>query len=85
MASAKYQLTEVGHVAKDFKSRHMLTFDEIAEAAGEKKSCFEQARRNERGFEALRKNIMEWMRERDPVLVDESLSTYDKLYRKKEA
>ena len=82
---AKYPLTELGYVAKDFKSRHMMTLDEIAVAAGEKKSCFEQARRNDRGHYTLRENIMAYMRERDPELVSLSIKAYNRLYRQKEA
>jgi len=85
---AKYPLTELGHVAKDYTSRHILTFIELGEAITEatgievKESSFQQARRDERGYEPLREVIMRYMREQDPELVESSLAAYDVHYRK---
>jgi hypothetical protein len=85
---AKYPLTELGHVAKDFTSRHILTFIELGTAISEatgveiKESSFQQARRDERGYEPLRELIMDYMRKLDPELVESSLAAYNTHYRK---
>lgn len=91
---AKYPLTELGHVAKDFQEKHRAsfsTFSEMADAVTAatgleiKESSFQQMRRDERGFSPHRKTIMDFMRERDPALVDASLATYAEMYCRKEA
>ena len=88
---AKYQPTELGHVAKDFISRHTMTYVELGKAVTEatgfevKEPSFQDARRNERALEPLRKHIMDYMRERDPALVQASLATYEAIYGQKGA
>ncbi|MDR1668335.1 MAG: hypothetical protein LBR76_00065 [Oscillospiraceae bacterium] len=87
----KYPLTELGHVAKDFISHHIMTYvglgDAVTKATGVviKKASFLEARRSERGFPALRQTVMDYMREQDPELVAASLAVYDQLYRRKGA
>lgn len=87
----KYPLTELGHVAKDYTSRHIMTFIELAEAVTKatgieiKKNSFIEARRSERGFPTLRQTVMDYMREQDPELVLGSLETYKRLYQQKGA
>lgn len=88
---AKYPLTELGHVAKDYAARHIMTYVEIGEAVSKatgieiKESAFQQARRDERGYEPLRQTIMAYMRENDPELVEISLANYAEMYCRKEA
>ena len=84
---AKYPLSELGHVATDFKSRHIMSFPELGEritkATGVeiKEPSFQQARRSDRGHEALRKVVMDYMRSEDPKLVEASLATYNEYCR----
>jgi len=79
---AVYPLTELGYVAKEFISCHITTFiqlgKDVTEATGVeiKEPSFQQARRNDRGFEILRKTIMDYMRDKDPELVETSVETY---------
>ena len=84
---AKYPLSELGHVATDFKTRHILSFPELGERITKatgieiKEPSFQQARRSDRGHEALRKTVMDYMRSEDPKLVETSLASYDEFYR----
>lgn len=88
---AKYPLTELGHVAKDYAARHIMSYPEIADAVTKatgveiKESSFQQARRDERGFNLLRQTIMDFMRKNDPALVESSLAVYADQYLRKEA
>jgi len=88
---AKYPLTELGYVAKEFASCHILTFIELGESAGKAagakitEAAFQQARRNDRGYEALRKTIMDYMRDQDPELVETATATYKARFQKEGA
>ena len=88
---AKYALTELGHVAKDYTSRHIMSYLKLCAAITEatgvevKETSFQQARRSDRGFHELRKLIMDYMREKDPALVEASLAIYNELYKQKGA
>jgi len=87
----KYPLTELGYVAQDFKTRHILTYpvlcERVSKASGVevKEPAFQQARRSDRGYETLRKTIMDYMLSEDPELVEASLATYDTHFRQKGA
>jgi hypothetical protein len=87
---AKYPLTELGYVARDFATRHIMLNSQLAEAITKATgfkvttSSFQQAIRNERGYDALRKTAIEYMRERDPTLVEASLEAYAKIYGRKD-
>jgi len=88
---AKYPLTELGHVAKDYTSRHVMSYVELGEKITQstgvevKESSFQAARRDDRGYEPLRKLIMDYMRRDDPSLVEASLAIYHEQYGQKEA
>ena len=86
---AKYPLTELGHVAKDYVAHHVMSYLELGEAITKatgvevKEASFQAARRDERGYEPLRALVMNYMREQDPELVESSLKVYDELYKRK--
>jgi len=88
---AIYPLTELGYVAKEFISRHIITFVQLGEnvtaATGIeiKKNTFQHARRSDRGLEVLRNTVMDYMREQDPELVERSLETYKEQYQQRGA
>jgi len=85
--SPKYPLTELGYVATVYTKRHIMSFAELAEKVTEetgievKKTAFQQARRDDRAYELLRKTVMDYMREQDSELVEASLTAYDVQYR----
>lgn len=87
----KYELSELGYVAKAYIDKHIITFGELCEKirhATETEingSSFTQARRSERGFEQLRETVMGFMRADDPKLVEDALAFYDTHYRQKGA
>ena len=82
---AKYPLTEVGYVARDYTDQYLINYDTLCRLVTEYtgavtvKSSFQQACRDERGFEDLRNHVMDYMRETDPKLVELSLSMYHEL------
>ncbi len=87
----KNPLTELGHVAKDYISRHIMTYVELAEAVTRatgvdiKNTSFTEARRSERGFRELRKTVLNYMYEQDSELVMDSLEAYERLYKQSPA
>jgi hypothetical protein len=88
---AKYPLTELGYVAREFISLHSMTFIQLGEnvtkATGTDiiESSFQQARRDDRGYESLRKTIMDYMREQSPDLVETATATFKAHYQKEGA
>jgi len=86
---AKYHLTELGYVAADYTQRHITTFrrlcDEITEATGfeVKEPSFQYARRNDRAYDKLREVCLDYMRSKDPLLVETALANYDAQYRQR--
>jgi len=85
---AKYPLTELGYVAKNYTTRYLMSYAQLGEAITKatgvevKAPSFQEARRDDRGHMPLRKLIMDYMREQDPELVESSMAVYDALHRK---
>ncbi|MDR0905814.1 MAG: hypothetical protein LBN00_06540 [Oscillospiraceae bacterium] len=77
----KYDLTALGFVANLYCERYNLTTNELANSIGVKNYSLQLAKRSERGFENLRKKTMAWLRERDPLFVEDSLHLYEQYFK----
>ncbi|MDR0325887.1 MAG: hypothetical protein LBI19_07335 [Oscillospiraceae bacterium] len=57
----KYALTEFGKECSRFRDEHIISFKEMAKAAGVSEQCFLKARRSDRGLVDLRRKVREYM------------------------
>jgi 2-iminoacetate synthase ThiH len=84
----KYPLSELGHVVSIYHAKYTTTqkelLAEIKQATGIsiQETSLQQAMRSGRGYYELRKTIMDYIRSKDPKLVEHALAIYDYPYDK---